>query len=97
MNALSQKLLCGGSSLALMLGITMTHQAMAQSAAPTEEITVTGTSLRNVAPIGSSVISVDQEAIKAAAPVSMQELLNQVPGMSTTGAPPRGVSRRLRW
>lgn len=94
MNALSQKLLCGGSTVALLLGIA--NEAMAQAtiatAPATEEVTVTGTSLRNVAPIGSSVISVDQEAIKAASPVSMQELLNQVPGMSTTGAPPQGTS-----
>src|SRR5690348_6580643 len=91
MNALSQKLLCGGSSFALMLGLALVDRAMAQSAS-VEEVTVTGTSLRNVAPIGSSVISVDQEAIRQAAPVSMQELLNQVPGMSTTGAPPQGTS-----
>lgn len=91
MNGLTQKLLCGGSSFALMLGVTMVDRAMAQSAS-VEEVTVTGTSLRNVAPIGSSVISVDQEAIRQASPVSMQELLNQVPGMSTTGAPPQGTS-----
>lgn len=91
MNALSQKLLCGGSTFALLFGVTLADRALAQSAS-VEEVTVTGTSLRNVAPIGSSVISVDQEAIRQSSPVSMQELLNQVPGMSTTGAPPQGTS-----
>lgn len=91
MNRLSQKLLCGGSSLALMLTIGLADEALAQGAS-VEEVTVTGTSLRNVAPIGSSVISLDQEAIKQAAPVSMQELLNQVPALSTANAPPQGTS-----
>jgi len=93
MNALSQKLLRGGSSLALTLGIAMVNDAMAQGAGPDiEAVTVTGTSIRGVAPVGSNVITVDQEAMRMTGAVNAEQLLNNVTAISTAGGPPQGVN-----
>jgi iron complex outermembrane recepter protein len=56
----------------------------------TQEIVVTGTNIRGVAPVGSSVISVGQEQIKAVAPVTVSQLLDTVPAITTAGAAPQG-------
>ncbi len=43
------------------------------------EVVVTGTSIRGVAPVGSSVIVVDEEAVKLAAPRTTADLLATIP------------------
>ncbi|MBU6166793.1 MAG: TonB-dependent receptor [Alphaproteobacteria bacterium] len=50
-----------------------------------EEIVVTGTSIRGVAPIGSPLVSVDQEFVKVNAPANMSELLSLVPQLGNFG------------
>lgn len=55
-----------------------------------EEIIVTGTRLRGVAPVGSSVTVLDQKQIEASAPTSVSELTNTVPAISTAGSAPQG-------
>ena len=93
MNALSQKLMMGGSSLALFIGISLTDQANAQNAIPdVETVTVTGTSIRGAAPVGSNVITVDQEAMRTSGAVNAEQLLNTVTAISTSGGPPQGVN-----
>jgi len=93
MNALSQKLMMGGSSLALFIGISLTDQANAQNAvSDVETVTVTGTSIRGAAPVGSNVITVDQEAMRTSGAVNAEQLLNTVTAISTSGGPPQGVN-----
>jgi hypothetical protein len=71
MNSLLQKLMLGGSSAAMFAAAIAVGPAMAQEAAgATEEVVVTGTSIRGVAPVGSNVITVDQEAIKISGAVN---------------------------
>ena len=53
----------------------------AASAAPAtdatlEEVVVTGTSIRGVAPIGSNVITLDQTAIRATGAVTVSQIVN---------------------
>ena len=55
-----------------------------------QEIVVTGTSIRGVAPVGSSVITVGQDQIKAVSPVTVSQLLDTVPAITTSGAAPQG-------
>ena len=96
MRTLLQRLKLGGSTL-LIAGASLTAlPALAQSAAPAsggdsiEEVVVTGTSIRGVAPVGSNVISVGQDAIEETAAVNMTQLLNTVPGLSTANAATQG-------
>src|SRR5690242_3390000 len=85
MNTLSKKLMLGGSSLALLIAGPLVSQALAQPAGPSEveAVTVTGTSIRGAAPVGSNVITVDQEAIRATGAVNSEQLLNTVTAIST--------------
>jgi iron complex outermembrane receptor protein len=85
-----------GASLAAMAATFSAGPGFAQSAqggaAPVEQVTVTGTSIRGVAPVGSNVITVDQGAIQQSGSVNMQQLLNTVTAISTANAPPQGVN-----
>ena len=95
MNTLAQRLMLGGSTAAMLAAVAVfPGPAMAQAAAgiAEEQVIVTGTSIRGVAPVGTNLITVDQKAIQQTSPVNMEELLNSVPGISTTGAPPQGTS-----
>jgi iron complex outermembrane receptor protein len=55
-----------------------------------EEVVVTGTSIRGVAPIGSNVITVDQAAMQAVGAVSVSQLVNTVPAITTANSAPQG-------
>jgi iron complex outermembrane receptor protein len=94
MNGFRQHLLIGGSCVAMVAaGSFFATDAMAQAAgAAVEEVTVTGTSIRGAAPVGSNVITVDQEAIRTAGAKNMEELLNTIPALSTANAPPQGTN-----
>lgn len=62
------------------------------SAGATEvkEIVVTGTSIRGVGPVGTNVVAVSQKEIQATGAVSVSQLTNTVPAISTAGAAPQG-------
>ncbi len=95
MEVFRKELLVGGSRAALVAAASFfATPLLAQPAAPApvEEVTVTGTSIRGVAPVGSNVITVDQEAIRTAGAKNMEELLNTIPALSTANAPPQGVN-----
>ena len=96
MNGFRQQLLVGGSWAALVAAASFyAPAAWAQAAAnasAVEEVTVTGTSIRGTAPVGSNVITVDQQAIQTAGAKNMQELLNTIPALSTANAPPQGTN-----
>ena len=55
-----------------------------------EEIVVTGSKIRGVAPIGSNLVSVGQETIEKTAPVNVSQLVNTVPSISTAGSVAQG-------
>jgi iron complex outermembrane receptor protein len=96
MEGFRKELLVGGSWAALAAAASFfSVPALAQNAAPpppVEEVTVTGTSIRGVAPVGSNVITVDQQSIRASGAKNMEELLNTIPALSTANAPPQGVN-----
>ncbi|MBU3078225.1 TonB-dependent receptor domain-containing protein [Sphingomonas quercus] len=57
------------------------------SAAPAQdEIVVTGSSIRGVAPVGSALIGVTRDTIQATAPANTKELLSNVPQLGNFGA-----------
>jgi len=63
-------------------------QAFAQSApqaATVEEVVVTGTSIRGVAPVGSQLIGVTRDQIQAIAPTNVKDLLASVPALGNFG------------
>jgi iron complex outermembrane receptor protein len=55
-----------------------------------EDIVVTGTTIRGVAPIGSNLVSVGQETVEKIAPVNLSQLVNTVPAISTSGSAAQG-------
>ena len=73
MEMFCKELLIGGSSAALVAAMSFfavpaIAQQNAASTAPVEQVTVTGTSIRGTAPVGSNVITVDQERSAHPAP-----------------------------
>lgn len=100
MENLLQRLKLSGSTAALLIASAHIGSALAQglpsaaTPAPSnvEEVTVTGTSIRGAAPVGSNVITVDQEAMRITGAVNEEQLLNTVTAISTSGGPPQGVN-----
>ncbi|MBA2589116.1 MAG: TonB-dependent receptor [Alphaproteobacteria bacterium] len=91
MNNLARQLKLGGSTLALV-AITTIAPAMAQAAKSNtpgaggvEEVTVTGTSIRGVAPVGANVITVGPQEIQKQGGATLDEILKQVPSLSNMG------------
>jgi len=64
--------------------------AWGQAAAPVEEVTVTGTSIRGVQPVGSNLISVDRQDLDVTNVQSMQQIYKTIPALSNMGALPQG-------
>jgi len=62
------------------------------SASPGEDIVVTGSAIRGVAPVGSNLVSVGQEALIKTAAISTSELVNTVPAITTAGSTPQAQS-----
>jgi len=87
-NALS----CGVSRAALFTSMLLVAQAAnAQSADQgVESVTVTGTNIRGVAPVGSHVASIGQQEIDAIAPISVSQVLSSFPQLSSSGTAPQG-------
>lgn len=96
MNTLSRQLKLGGSTL-VFAAMASLAPAMAQVAAQApvpasaqganavEEVTVTGTSIRGVAPVGSNVVTVGQQDIQKQGGATLDEVLKQVPALSNMG------------
>src|ERR1700733_6717265 len=97
MNSLTKRLQLSVSvsAFAAAFAALAPNAAMAQPANATgtdttvEEVTVTGTNLRGVAPVGSHVAAVTQEDIQAIAPVSISEVVNTLPGISPANTLPQ--------
>ncbi len=85
----TRKLLLASTALLLTLGAAGPVLAQSQSMgsdAALEEIIVTGSSIRGVAPVGSQLIGVTQTSIQATAPANTKELLSNVPQLGNFGA-----------
>ena len=96
MNQIRTTRLLSGAALAI-LAAAAAPAAFAQGAAPAssdtkvQEIVVTGTSIRGVAPVGSSVIAVGQDAIQKTAAQSVQQILQSVPAVVGLGSAGQGA------
>lgn len=94
---LPSRLKLSGSTAALALITSLSSYAQAQEAAgaaapPTEEVVVTGTSIRGVAPVGSNLITVTPADIQATGAQNVQDLLVTVPALLGMGAAGQGQS-----
>ena len=94
MTSLARRLKLGSSTLAT-LAIAALAPAAAQPAgpaAPVESVTVTGTSIRGVATVGSNVINVGQQDIKATGAQTIADVLVNVPSITGMGSAGQGAS-----
>lgn len=88
------------SAIAIMTAVLSPGLALAQSQGASQasdpgvttvdEIVVTGSSIRGVAPVGSNLVSVGRETMESTAAINVTELTNTVPAISTAGAAPLG-------
>ncbi|MBL8550234.1 MAG: TonB-dependent receptor [Hyphomonadaceae bacterium] len=82
-------LLAGASTLNLASIMTATAQDAAQDRTASEQsdnaITVTGTRIRGVAPVGSSLIQVDREELVRSGQTSTADILYNVPSVLSLG------------
>jgi iron complex outermembrane receptor protein len=92
------------SALAIAASAAWSAPAMAQdgnaAAPPVEEVTVTGTSIRGTAPVGSNLTSVTQEDIKATGATTVQGIMANVPqlmgmGMVDAGTTGQGAQQAI--
>jgi iron complex outermembrane receptor protein len=94
----SRALLMGSAALCLL---SAANAAQAQSAPPAgeevEQIVVTGSSIRGVAPVGSALIGVTKDTIALQAPADTKELLRNIPQLGNFGAnAEQSTSNRFR-
>ena len=93
MNKRFATVLLAGSAATVLAAMTAPAMAQGAPAAPAatttiEEIVVTGTSIRGVAPVGAAVVSVGQDTIEKTANQTPQQILQNVPavtGMQSAG------------
>jgi iron complex outermembrane receptor protein len=93
----SRGLLLGSAALGLMAFASGAFaQAPAEEGA-VEQIIVTGSSIRGVAPVGSALIGVTKDTIALQAPANTKELLSNIPQLGNFGAnAEQSTSNRFR-
>jgi iron complex outermembrane receptor protein len=64
--------------------------AAAASSDDLDEIVVTGTSIRGVAPVGSNLVTVDRTEIDETSSQTVQQILRTVPSITGSGSTPQG-------
>lgn len=84
----SRVLPSAGVLMALMAGTSMAQEAATTDDGSADEIVVTGTSIRGVAPVGNQVVTMDQEAIQASGATSTAQVLARIPQLSDFGSTP---------
>ena len=78
--------------LASLAGSASVAQEPPAAPAPNfEEIVVTGTSIRGVAPVGSNLITVDRAQIESSGAQTMQQVLRSVPAVTGFGNSAQGA------
>src|SRR5579885_2246078 len=93
MKSLHAQLKAGGSTIALVTASFFASAAHGQngpSENSVEAVTVTGTSIRGLAPVGSNLITVDEQAITDVGAVTISEVLANVPAITGMGNSGRG-------
>ena len=81
------------TAAASLSALAVTGDARAQGASQAvelEEVVVTGTSIRGIAPTGATVIGVDREQIEATAPRTTTDLLATIPQIAQFNTVPTG-------
>ena len=68
----------------------LAQPATAGAEGTVEEVVVTGTSIRGVAPVGSNLISVGREAIEDTGAQTLQQILKNVPAITGAGSAGQG-------
>jgi len=81
-------LACGGAAIAIICASSAWAQPGGQG--DVEAVTVTGTSIRGVAPIGSNLVSIGREALEKSAAINATELTDTVPAITQSGAAAQG-------
>jgi iron complex outermembrane receptor protein len=99
MRTFKQMLKLGGS---VLVGVAAASAAMgahaqttkaatsASAAAEVEEVVVTGTNIRGVAPVGSNLIAVGRQDIEKTSAQTVQQILRSVPAITGLGSTPQG-------
>jgi iron complex outermembrane receptor protein len=83
----------GASAVALAAVSTLgISAAYAQGSDSIETVTVTGTSIRGVAPVGANLVTVGQEEIETLSPATVNQLLTNVPSITGLSSDGRGQS-----
>jgi iron complex outermembrane receptor protein len=84
--------LLGGAALAVLVAALAPQAALAQTAAttiaaspPANEVVVTGSRIRGVAPVGSSLVNLSREAIVSAGPATTADILRTLPQIQGLG------------
>lgn len=75
-------LLCGASIAAITFATAVGSPAKAQEALDT--VTVTGTMIKGINPIGSNLVTIDLATIKSTGAMSTDQILAQIPQISNT-------------
>jgi iron complex outermembrane receptor protein len=87
---LTRHLKLGTSTLATLAIAALAPAAAQAPAAPVESVTVTGTSIRGVATVGSNVINVGQQEIKEIGAQTVADVLVNVPSITGMGSAGQG-------
>lgn len=90
---LMQKLMVTGSALVIggLMPVAATAQsADTQAATVVDEIVVTGTSIRGVAPVGSNLVGVTSEDLKSTGAETITQALQSIPSLTGMGATGQG-------
>ncbi len=98
---LKRRLMLRASSAAIIVAASFAAtEASAQGAdqpgtiasPPVEQVTVTGTMIRGIQPVGSTLITVDPQQIQAMAPGDVQDVLVNVPSLTGFGNVNQGTT-----
>ena len=71
-------------------GPTTAGEAKAQAQSQLETVVVTGTSIRGIAPVGSSLVSVGEVDLEKTSATNLSTLVNTIPALSTNGSLAQG-------
>src|SRR3569623_2358552 len=81
-------LACGVAAIAIACASAAWAQAAGQC--DVEAVTVTGTSIRGVAPIGSNLVSVGRDTLEKIAAINATEMTDTVPAITQAGSAAQG-------
>ncbi|HEY6458311.1 MAG TPA: TonB-dependent receptor [Steroidobacteraceae bacterium] len=75
----------GASALLASTAIAAADNSQNPSAEPLQEVVVTGTLIRNAAPVGSALIAVNQEQLQQTGAISLSDALRTLPQVDNLG------------